>query len=68
MTSQVTLSAKTFGKSAQKEVVNHLPFAKHFKKSHVAGVGYVFFIYNTVNEKIGQCFRDGETMKLNILN
>lgn len=64
---QVALKSKTFSKQAQRELVEFLPSAKKFKKLHIAGVGYVFFIYNDAKEKIGQCFRGDSSMKLNIL-
>jgi hypothetical protein len=66
---QVPLNELTFSKKARKKIIEHLPTARKHRKSHIAGYGYVYFIYNELGERIGQAFKDfqKQSFVLNIL-
>jgi len=51
MTTQTT--EKTFNRKVKKQVIELMPNAKTFKKLHVAGCGYVFYIKDENNNTIG---------------
>lgn len=54
----IQTSEKTFNKTVKAQVLELMPTAKRFKKKHVAGVGYVFFIRDEKNNTLGQVFKE----------
>lgn len=55
---RTNLKAMTFSKKAKSEIVALLPNAASFKKLHVAGIGYVFYIKNAAGETIAKCWKE----------
>lgn len=58
MTTTIQTSERTFNKTVKAEVLNLMPTAKSFKKSHVAGIGYVFFIKDANGITLGKAFKE----------
>lgn len=58
MKNSIQTTERTFNKSIKKQVVELLPNAKSFRKSHVAGIGYVYYILNSEKEVIGNVFKE----------
>ncbi len=58
MTNTIQTSEKTFNKKVKKEILNLMPTANNFKKLHVAGVGYVYFIKDENNNNLGKVFKE----------
>jgi len=54
MTTTIKTTEKTFNKSVKAQVLNLMPTAKSFKKVHVAGCGYVYFIKDSNNNTLGK--------------
>jgi hypothetical protein len=63
---KVTLSTRTLGKKARKEVLNLLPSAKFIKKFFVAEVGYVHFFKDVDLNILGKVFMEEGQAKLMI--
>lgn len=57
MKATIQTQEKTFNKKVKKQLLDLMPSAKKFKKSHVAGVGYVYFIKDESNNTIGKTFK-----------
>lgn len=65
MTTTIQTSEKTFNNNIKKQLVDLMPTAKTFKKTHVAGVGYVYFIKDKSNNILGKVFKEvGMGMKI----
>ena len=58
MTTTIQTSERTFNNNVKKQVVELMPTAKKIKKSHVAGVGYVYFIKDENNNTLGKVFKE----------
>jgi hypothetical protein len=58
METTIQTSEKTFNKNIKGMVLKLMPKAVSFKKSHVAGVGYVFFIKDENKNILGKVFRE----------
>ena len=58
MTTTIQTSERTFNKNIKRQVVELMPNAKSFKKSHVAGVGYVYFIKDENKITLGKVFKE----------
>lgn len=58
MTTIIQTSERTFNKNVKREVLSLMPEAKSFKKSHVSGVGYVFFIKDINKRTLGKVFKE----------
>lgn len=58
MTTAIQTNERTFNKSIKTQVLNLMPNAKSFKKSHVAGVGYVYFIKDANKSILGKVFKE----------
>ncbi len=58
MTATIQTSERTFNKSIKRQVVKLMPSARSFKKSHVSGVGYVYFIKDKNNTTLGKVFNE----------
>ena len=58
MTTTIQTSERTFNKNIKREILNLMPTARSFKKSHVAGVGYVYFIKDQNNNTLGKVFNE----------
>ena len=58
MKALIKTTQKTFNKTLKKMIVEELPEAKSFRKLHVAGMGYVFYIKNSNGENIGHVYKD----------
>lgn len=54
----IQTSERTFNKTIKQQVVSLMPQARSFKKRHVAGVGYVYFIKDSLNNTIGKVFNE----------
>ena len=49
---------KTFNNKVKLQTVELMPNAKTFKKLHVAGIGYVFYIKDENNNTIGKVYKE----------
>lgn len=49
---------KTFNKKVKSQTVELMPTAKKFKKLHVPGIGYVFYIKDENNNTIGKVYKE----------
>ena len=58
MTTTIQTSERTFNKNIKRQVVELMPSARSFKKSHVAGIGYVYFIKDASNNTLGKVFNE----------
>ena len=58
MTTTIQTSEKTFNSNLKKQVSELMPTAKMIKKSHVPGVGYVYFIKDENNNTLGKVFKE----------
>ena len=58
MTNSIQTTERTFNKNVKREVLNLMPTAKSFKKSHIAGVGYVYFIKDANKNTLGKVFKE----------
>ena len=58
MTTTIQTSERTFNKNIKREILNLMPTARSFKKSHVAGVGHVYFIKDQNNNTLGKVFNE----------
>jgi hypothetical protein len=61
MTQVINTSEKTFNNTIKKMVVELIPNAKSFKKSHIAGCGYVYFIKDENQKTLAKVLK--ESMK-----
>jgi len=64
MTTTHILKAKSFSNKALGEIKAALPASASFKKQHVSGVGYVWYIYNSAKECIAHVYKDFSGMNL----
>jgi hypothetical protein len=62
MTNKTQTTEKTFNKKVKAQVVNLMPNARTFKKSHVAGAGYVFYIKDENNNTLGKVCKEKKGM------
>lgn len=61
MTTVTRISGQTLNKSVKAEIKNQFPALTGLIKTHVAGVGYVFFLkQNQIT--IGKVFKEGSEM------
>jgi hypothetical protein len=58
MTTVTQTAERTFNKNVKAQVLNLMPNAKSFKKSHVAGVGYVYLIKDANKNTLGKVFKE----------
>jgi len=58
MTKVIQTSEKTFNKKIKAQVIELMPKAKKAIRSHVAGVGYVYFIKDEQNNTLGKVFKE----------
>ena len=61
MTKAIQTSERTFNKTIKAQVVELMPTAKTFKKLHVAGFGYVYFIKDQDQNTLAKVYK--ETLK-----
>lgn len=50
---RISTTHRTFNKTLRKSLLNYFPTAKTLKKIHVAGIGYVNYIYDENKNKLG---------------
>ena len=58
MKTTIQTTERTFNKAIKSQVLDLMKNAKSFKKSHVAGVGYVYFIKDENKNTIGKVFKE----------
>lgn len=58
MTTAIQTSERTFNKVIKSMTLELMPTAKTFKKRHVAGFGYVYFIKDSNKNTLGKVFRE----------
>ncbi len=58
MKTTIQTTERTFNKTIKVQVLDLMPNAKSFKKSHIAGVGYVYFIKDENKNTIGKVFKE----------
>ncbi len=58
MTTTIQTTERTFNKTVKAQVLELMPNAKSFKKLHVAGFGYVFYIKDENGSTLGQVFKE----------
>ena len=56
-TSRNQTNEKTFNNKVKAQTVQLIPTAKKFKKLHVSGIGYVFYIKDENNNTIGKVYK-----------
>jgi hypothetical protein len=62
MTNKVQTTAKTFNNKVKEQVLNLMPNARTFKKLHVPGAGYVFYIKDENNNTLGKVCKEKKGM------
>ncbi len=58
METSIQTSERTFNKKIKAQVLSLIPNAKSFRKIHVSGVGYVFFIKDSNKNTLGKVFKE----------
>mgnify|MGYP000020578579 FL=1 len=58
MVTSIQTSERTFNKKIKSMVLELMPKAKSFKKKHVPGFGYVYFIKDVNKNNLGKVFKE----------
>tara|TARA_R110001606_G_scaffold27275_2_gene87363 strand:- start:46 stop:258 length:213 start_codon:yes stop_codon:yes gene_type:complete len=57
-TLQNQTTEKTFNKKVKAQTIKLIPTAKKFKKLHVPGIGYVFYIKDEKSNTVGKVYKN----------